>query len=156
MTRDHGSAVRSVPVEAFVRLPHSWCGASLDGILQVAEAAEALGFAGVSVQDHILSGKAVAPCGHRHLEDDRMVLEPLTTLSFVAARTSRVRLLTGVLVLPFRHPIWVAKTAGTLDVLFRDHSKTVYSHLHFSVYGKSQQQKIDEAVAIHGLLPHSG
>lgn len=117
MTRDHGSAVRSAPVEAFVRLPHSWCGASLDGILQVAEAAEALGFAGVSVQDHILSGKAVAPCGHRHLEDDRMVLEPLTTLSFVAARTSRVRLLTGVLVLPFRHPIWVAKTAGTLDVL---------------------------------------
>ncbi len=114
---DHPPVVRSAPVEVFVRLPHSWCGASLDGILQVAEAAEALGFAGVSVQDHILSGHAVAPCGHRHLEDDRMVLEPLTTLSFVAARTSRVRLLTGILVLPFRHPIWVAKTAGTLDVL---------------------------------------
>lgn len=116
---DRAPASRTVPVEAFVRLPHSWCGTSLDSVIAVAEAAEALGFAGVSVQDHVLSGPAVAPCGHRHFEDDRMVLEPLSTLSFVAARTSRVRLLTGVLVLPFRHPIWVAKTAGTLDVLSR-------------------------------------
>lgn len=105
--------------DLFVRLPHSWCGAGLDAIEAVAEAAERLGFAGVSVQDHLLSGHAVAPCGHRHLEDDRMVLEPFTTLSYVASRTSRLRLLTGVLVLPHRHPAWIAKTGATLDVLSR-------------------------------------
>lgn len=105
--------------EIFIRLPHSWCGASLEAVEQVADAAEALGFDGVSVQDHILSSAGVAPCGHRHLGDDRMVMEPLTTLAYVAARTSRVKLVTGVLVLPFRNALWVAKTAGTVDVLSR-------------------------------------
>ncbi len=100
-----------------MRLPHSWCGASLDGVARVAEAAERLGFDGVSGQDHVLSGPAVAPCGHRHDGDDRDVLEPFTTLTWVAARTSRIRLLTGVVVLPFRHVIWVAKTGATLDVV---------------------------------------
>jgi probable F420-dependent oxidoreductase len=69
------------------------------------------------VQDHILSSRGVSPCGHRHDGDDRDVLEPLATLSFVAAVTKRVKLLTGVVVLPFRNPLWVAKMAGTLDVL---------------------------------------
>jgi alkanesulfonate monooxygenase SsuD/methylene tetrahydromethanopterin reductase-like flavin-dependent oxidoreductase (luciferase family) len=103
--------------KVFVRLPHSWCGASVDGVLRVAEAAESLGFDGVSVQDHILSSRGTSPCGHAHDGDDRDVLESLSTLAFVAARTSRVKLLTGVLVAPFRHPIWVAKAAGAVDVL---------------------------------------
>ncbi len=106
----------SVP-EVYVRLPHSWCGASLDAVVRVAEAAERLGFDGVSVQDDVLAGPGVAPCGHRHDGDDRTVMESLATLAFVAARTSRVRLLTGVLVLPFRHVVWVAKTAATIDVI---------------------------------------
>jgi probable F420-dependent oxidoreductase len=101
----------------YVRLPHSWCGASVDAVIKVAEAAETLGFDGVSVQDHVLAGPGVAPCGHHHEGDDRTVMESLTTLAFVAARTSRLRLLTGVLVLPFRHVIWVAKMGATLDLL---------------------------------------
>jgi probable F420-dependent oxidoreductase len=43
--------------------------------------------------------------------------EPLTLLSYVAAITQRVRLGTSVLVLPYHHPIRLAKTAATLDVL---------------------------------------
>jgi len=103
--------------EFFVRLPHSWCGASVAAVAGVAEAAERLGFDGVSVQDHVLAGRGVAPCGHRHDGDDRTVMESLTTLAWVAARTSRVKLLTGVLVLPFRHVVWVAKTGATIDLL---------------------------------------
>jgi len=105
------------PVRVFARLPHSWCGSSVEGVLEVAAAAEEVGFDGVSVQDHVLSGHAVAPCGHRHDGEDRMVMEPLATLAYVAARTTRLRLLTGVLVLPFRHLVWVAKTGATIDVL---------------------------------------
>lgn len=103
--------------EVFVRLPHSWCGASVEGVSRVAEAAEALGFDGVSVQDHLLSSRGTSPCGHRHEGDDRSVLESFATLSFVAARTSRVKLVTGVLVLPFRNVLRAAQVAASIDVL---------------------------------------
>jgi probable F420-dependent oxidoreductase len=105
------------PLQVFVRLPHSWCGASVEAVIRVADAAEELGFDGVSVQDHILASHGVAPCGHRHQGDDRMVMESLATLAFVAARTDRVRLLTGVLVLPFRPIVSLAKAGATVDVL---------------------------------------
>jgi len=41
----------------------------------------------------------------------------VTALSFVAAATSRIRLLTSVLVLPHRHPLLAAKMLATVDVL---------------------------------------
>ena len=43
--------------------------------------------------------------------------EPATTLAFVAAATRRVRLLSHVLVLPYRHPLVAAKLFATLDAL---------------------------------------
>jgi alkanesulfonate monooxygenase SsuD/methylene tetrahydromethanopterin reductase-like flavin-dependent oxidoreductase (luciferase family) len=45
------------------------------------------------------------------------VLEPLTTLAGLAARTSRVRMGTLVLGAPFRHPVLLAKAAATIDAL---------------------------------------
>ena len=103
--------------EVFVRLPHSWCGASVDGVQRVAEAAEALGFDGVSVQDHLLSSRGTSPCGQHHDGDDRSVLESFATLAFVAARTSRVKLVTGVLVLPYRNVFRVAQISASIDNL---------------------------------------
>jgi alkanesulfonate monooxygenase len=68
--------------------------------------AEELGFASVWAWDHLFLG-ARRPFPF---------LEALTTLSMVAARTSRVRLGTGVLVLPIREPAIMAKTAATLQL----------------------------------------
>jgi hypothetical protein len=51
---------------------------------------------------------------------------------------------------------WLPKEAagpGPLRVLYREPSRTVYSHLHFSNYGKFQQQLEAEARAIAALLP---
>jgi probable F420-dependent oxidoreductase len=45
------------------------------------------------------------------------IMESLTTLAFAAAVTSRVRLCTGVYLLPLRHPTTTAKVTSTLDVL---------------------------------------
>lgn len=45
---------------------------------------------------------------------------------------------------------------GSLGVLLNERGKTVYSHLHFSVYGKFHQQKASEALIIRGLLPPVG
>jgi hypothetical protein len=42
---------------------------------------------------------------------------------------------------------------GALDVLCRSGDTTVYSHLHFSVYGKFESKKVAQANAIAGLLP---
>ncbi len=68
--------------------------------------AEELGFASVWAWDHLFLG-ARRPFPF---------LEALTTLSMVAARTSRIMLGTGILVLPIREPAIVAKTAATLQL----------------------------------------
>lgn len=101
-----------------VRLPHSWCIATRDALLAVADLADELDM-DISVQDHLLSDSTVSPCGHAHsvMGDDRTVFEAHTTLAFLAARTERARLIAGVYVLPFRQPVWLAKETSSLDVL---------------------------------------
>jgi probable F420-dependent oxidoreductase len=84
---------------------------------------EARGFGSVWVSDHVVMPLEPA---HRYpfSEDGKPPFDPRTpfqdpfvALAFVASITSRVQLGTGVLVLPLRHPILVAKQAATLDAL---------------------------------------
>ena len=54
---------------------------------------------------------------------------------------------------------WLAKeptASSPLPVLYREPSRAVYSHLHFSNYGKFQAQLEAEAMAIASLLPNEG
>ena len=84
----------------------------VQALVGLATRAEALGFHSVWVHDHVFN------VGHvRERIGGKPYYEPLTLLSFVAARTSRVRLGTSVLVLPYHNPIRLAKAAATLDVL---------------------------------------
>jgi alkanesulfonate monooxygenase len=78
----------------------------MDAVTAYAVTAEELGFASVWAWDHLFLG-ARRPFPF---------LEALTTLSWVAARTSRIMLGTGVLVLPIREPAIVAKTTATLQL----------------------------------------
>jgi len=81
-------------------------------LVGLAERADELGFHSVWVHDHVFN------VGHvRERIGDKPYYEPLALLAFVAARTTRVRLGTSVLVLPYHNPIRLAKTAATLDVL---------------------------------------
>jgi probable F420-dependent oxidoreductase len=68
-----------------------------------AQFAEAIGFDFVSANDH--------PCG------DRPTHECWTMLSWIAARTSRIRVATRVMGVPYRPPAMVAKMAATLSQL---------------------------------------
>jgi probable F420-dependent oxidoreductase len=79
---------------------------SMDAIVDYSVSAEKLGFASVWAWDHLFLG-ARRPFPF---------FEALTTLTVVAARTSRIRLGTGVLVLPIREPAVLAKVTGTLHI----------------------------------------
>src|SRR2546422_3248507 len=80
-------------------------------ILAAARAAEAAGFAWVSCSDHVLVPVSRVPAMGATWYDAG------STLAFVAGATSGIRLLAHVLVLPYRHPLIVAKQYGTLDHL---------------------------------------
>src|SRR5437588_7975154 len=72
---------------------------SIDGIMDYAARAEALGFHSAWVWDHILLGtRRPFP-----------FLEALSVLAALAVRTSRLRLGTGVCVLPLRNPVVLAQ-----------------------------------------------
>ena len=48
---------------------------------------------------------------------DRGLLEPVTALSFMAAQTSRIRLGTGICLVPQRNPVYTAKEIAAVDYL---------------------------------------
>jgi alkanesulfonate monooxygenase len=79
----------------------------VEGLYAYAARAEALGFESLWAWDHILLG----------VEPSFPIIDSITTLGAVAARTTRIKLGTGVLVLPLRNPVVAAKALGSLDVI---------------------------------------
>jgi len=92
-----------------------------ESLTKVARRAEELGFSSVWVFDrllHPLQPKVPYPLGDGSLPDVyRRVLDPVEILTFVAARTERVRLGTSVLNIPWYNPVLLARRLTTLDVL---------------------------------------
>ncbi|WP_406640431.1 LLM class F420-dependent oxidoreductase [Amycolatopsis sp. WGS_07] len=79
-------------------------------LARVARTADEAGFEYLSVMDHFFQISAYGPPEHE-------MLEAWTTLGFLAAHTERVKLLTLVSGVIYRHPGLLAKAATTLDVL---------------------------------------
>ena len=97
-----------------VSLLNNWGIDDVHALVDLASRAEELGVHSVWVHDHVFNvGHVLDRIGNRPY------YEPLALLSYVAARTTRVRLGTSVLVLPYHNAIRLAKTAATLDVLSR-------------------------------------
>jgi alkanesulfonate monooxygenase len=76
-------------------------------LIRYAERAEEHGFDSLWVWDHLLLGSA----------HPFPVFDSLSTLAAVAVRTDRILLGTGVLVLPLRNPVELAKVSTTIDHL---------------------------------------
>jgi probable F420-dependent oxidoreductase len=87
--------------------------ASPDDAVRLAVTAEELGFDSVWGNDHLTTQQYV----REEFEEPPRFYDPIGYLSFVAARTERIRLATCILVLSFRHPAVVAKQLATLDQL---------------------------------------
>jgi probable F420-dependent oxidoreductase len=78
---------------------------------EVAVAAERVGFDGFSLSEHPAPGaRWLAHGGHQ-------TIDPLVALGYVAAATERLRLLTNLVVAPYRNPFLLAKAAATVDTL---------------------------------------
>jgi probable F420-dependent oxidoreductase len=85
--------------------------AGLPELRRIAEAADRLGFHHLTCSEHVGIPQGAAPVrGARYWD-------PLATFGYFAAVTERIRFATHVLVLPYHHPLEVAKRYGTLDVV---------------------------------------
>jgi len=85
--------------------------ATADNIRRAAQLSESLGFDSVWVTDHIVvpsaSVEAFGPAFY----------EAVTVMSYVAAITSRVQIGAAILIVPYRHPLVLAKMLATADQL---------------------------------------
>lgn len=95
-------------------------------LLELGEAADVAGFDSLWLGEHVVlpldyasahpaTGTGEQQHESRAIIDPRTILvDPLIALSAVAARTTRIRLATGIYVVPLRHPVAVARMAATL------------------------------------------
>jgi len=86
-----------------------------DTVATVARAAEDAGFDSLWMGEHVVLPVPRVPPSP--LEPDAPVLDPLIALTFAAAHTTRLRLATGIIILPQRNPLVLAKELASLDVL---------------------------------------
>lgn len=120
-----------------------------DATLEVATAVEAAGFAGLAYTDHPApSRKWLDGGGH-------LTFDPFAALSFCAAATSRVRLLTYLAVLPYRNPLLLAKAVATVDRLSAGRLTLVvgtgYLRSEFAALGRSFDDRnalVDESLDV--------
>jgi alkanesulfonate monooxygenase SsuD/methylene tetrahydromethanopterin reductase-like flavin-dependent oxidoreductase (luciferase family) len=94
-----------------VNVPNFGPGTDAEVLLAWARTVEGLGFDLLMVSDHVVVSPDVAA------KYPAPFYEPFTTLAWLAAATSRIRLGTTVLIAPYRHPLLVARMAANLSRL---------------------------------------
>ncbi len=97
--------------------------AQADGAVTIGRAAEAAGFDSLWTVEHVIvpdgyrSEYPYDPSGRMPGPDDSDIPDPLVWLTWVGAHTTTLRLGTGILILPQRNPIVLAKECATLDAM---------------------------------------
>jgi probable F420-dependent oxidoreductase len=104
-----------------LHLPASSATVTTEDLVRFAQQAEAVGFYCLTVADHIVVPKDIS-VPYPYTIDGKYPgagyhLETLTTMSFLAGATKRIRFATSVMIAPYRNPILTAKMLSSLDVL---------------------------------------
>jgi probable F420-dependent oxidoreductase len=86
-----------------------------DALISAAQTAESAGFDSVWAGEHIVLPDPQVPPSPMDPKDP--ALDSLLALTWAAAHTTRIRLATGILIVPQRNPVVLAKQLATLDVL---------------------------------------
>ena len=91
----------------------------IDRLIPLAKAAEAAGFAGVSIGDHLVFPREMSS-PYPYSADGRVKWrpedpwpDPWVSIAAMATATTTLRFTTGVFILPLRHPVELAKSLGT-------------------------------------------
>src|SRR5438046_1997806 len=95
-----------------VVFPQTEIGTDPAAIRDYAQAAEGLGYDQILTYEHVLGASA-----ERYPNLSGPFREPFVLFGYMAAFTRRIELVIGVLVLPMRQTVLVAKQSATLDVL---------------------------------------
>ena len=94
-----------------------------DMVTHLATTAERVGLESIWTVEHVVipvgyeSTYPYDPSGRIPAPDQMPIPDPLVWLAYAAAVTKKLRLATGIVILPQRHPLYVAKEVATLDVL---------------------------------------
>ena len=97
--------------------------AAAEGAVTLARAAEEAGFESLWTVEHVVvpkdyqSAYPYSPTGKMPGGGEFDIPDPLIWLTWVAAHTSALTLATGILILPQRNPVVLAKEVATLDVM---------------------------------------
>jgi len=91
--------------------------ANVETMLGLARAAEQAGLDSVWTGEHVVLPSPRVPPSPA--EPETPMLDPAVALAYVAAETTRIRLGTGVIILPQRNPIVLAKELASVDVVSR-------------------------------------
>jgi len=144
-------------------------------LLDVARGAEEVGFDGAFVSDHVFfPGELVSrypynPDGVPYFDKDTPWLETFASIGAMAAVTTRLRFVTGVYILPLRHPLEVAKPTATVARRAGNRLAlgvgTGWMREAFGVLGREfagRGRRMDEQIAVMrtvwrgGLVEHAG
>ena len=107
-------------------LPNSGAGAEPDALADIAKLGDRLGFYCMVMPDHILQPNQINSTYPYSLTGDILAAgqsgngewpEQITTLAYLAGVTERIKLVTSVMIIPYRNPILTAKMLSTLDML---------------------------------------
>ena len=106
-------------MEYGIVLPHNEIGTDPGAMKAFAQGAEALGATHMLIYDHVLGADPNRPGGWKNRPYDKDVAfhEPLTTFAFIAAVTSKIEMMSAVMILPQRQTALVAKQAAEVSLL---------------------------------------
>ncbi len=144
-------------------------------LLDVGRSAEAVGFDGAFVSDHVffpgelVSRYPYAADGVPYFDKDTPWLETFSSIAAMAAVTKRLRFVTGVYILPLRHPLEVAKAAATIALLSGNRLAlgvgTGWMREEFDALGRDfagRGRRMDEQIEVMrtvwrgGMIEHAG
>ncbi len=134
-------------------------GVDPDKVTAVARHAEDCGFESFYVPEHIVLYPG-AKAGSFEFPSSLPIADPLECLSFVAAATGRILLGTAVLLLPYHHPVVLAKRLATIDALSKGRMRLLTVGLGAlpgeaeaaGVYFATRGRRADEAIDVLRLL----